>query len=103
MIFGGMISVALASKDKLWECRDRDGNSDKCDLFWMALRAFLGLFGAVLIITGVCMVLFWIFGGSLLGIYFTLGSADVLVDLALIKLFGVTGAAISTTISALVQ
>ena len=49
------------------------------------------------------MLLFWIFGGSVLGIYFTLGSADVLVDLALIKMFGVTGAAITTTIAALVQ
>jgi hypothetical protein len=67
------------------------------------LRVFLGLFGAVLVITGVCMLLFWIFGGSVLGIYFTLGSADVLVDLALIKMFGVTGAAITTTIAALVQ
>ena len=96
MIVGGMVCGALSSI----ECRDRDGNSDK---FLNALRLFLGLFGAVLIITGVFMLLFWMFGGSLLGIYFTLGSADVLVDLALIKLFGVTGAAIATTISALVQ
>jgi hypothetical protein len=96
MIFGGMVCGALSSI----ECRDRCGNSDK---FSNALRVFLGLFGAVLVITGVCMLLFWIFGGSVLGIYFTLGSADVLVDLALIKMFGVTGAAITTTIAALVQ
>ena len=96
MIFGGAVCVFLASI----ECRDDDGRSDK---FLKALKLFFGIFGAVLIITGVCMLLFWMFGGSLLGIYFTLGSADVLADLALVKVFGVTGAAIATTISALVQ
>ena len=98
MWFGGGICVAIATGSP--ECRDRDGNSDK---FLNALKFLLGIFGAVLIITGSCMVLFWMFGGSLLGIYFTLGSADVLADLALVKLFGVTGAAIATTISALAQ
>ena len=96
MIFGGAVCGFLASI----ECRDDDGGSNK---FSKALKLFLGIFGAVLIITGVCMLLFWMFGGSLLGIYFTLGSADVLADLALVKLFGVTGAAVATTISALVQ
>ena len=98
MWFGGGICVAIATHSP--ECRDRDGNSDK---FLNAMKFLLGIFGAVLIITGLCMVLFWMFGGSLLGIYFTLGSVDVLADLALVKLFGVTGAAIATTISALAQ
>jgi hypothetical protein len=87
MIFGGALCGALAlALEKV-----------------KPLMILFGFAGFVFITTGVCMVLFWMFGGSLLGIYFTLGSADVLADLALVKLFGVTSAAIATTISALAQ
>jgi hypothetical protein len=83
MLFGGGICVALSRR----ECSDRDSSSDN---FVNAVRFSLGLFDAVLIITRLCRLLCWMFGGSLLGIYFTFGSADVWVDLALVRLFGVT-------------
>jgi hypothetical protein len=68
----------------------------------VAGRGLIAALGCLLLITGVPMLLFWIFGGPVVGFWITFGSLDVLADLALVKFFGVTSVAFATTISALV-
>jgi hypothetical protein len=58
--------------------------------------------GFVLLITGVCMLMFWLYGGIFLGFYFTFTSAAVLEDLAVVKIFAIVFNALSSTISILV-
>ena len=85
---------------------DNNGNNDSepslasclCEIL---LRLAIGCAGALLSITGICMIAFWMLGGPILGFWITFGSWDVLFDLGLIKIFGVTSVALASTASSL--
>eukprot|EP00960_Hanusia_phi_P035340 751644-Hanusia_phi.AAC.1 len=47
----------------------------------------VGLIGLVLLLTGIGLFLFWLFGGIFIGIWFTFASAKILADLAFTKIF----------------
>ena len=81
---------------------DRDDRHKGFELVLGLLGVSIYFTGLVLVITGICMLLFWLLGGVFLGFYFTFSSATVLEDLALVKLFGVVSTALATTISTLV-
>ena len=53
-------------------------------------NSLVGLFvlvGVVLLLTGIGLFVFWLFGGIFIGVWFTFSSYKVLVDLALTKIF----------------
>jgi hypothetical protein len=50
-------------------------------------------------IMGIGMILYWLFGGFILGMWMTFGSWEILTDLALIKLFGGPSAVLSATLT----
>ena len=64
-------------------CAEMDCKDDK---FGNILQAISLLGGSTLAISGIIMVLFWLFGGIILGAWMAFGSWEVLTDLALIKL-----------------
>ncbi len=109
MLIGGFLcaraSAALldeiSKSDRARNREEGDNECGKCALSLVGLG--LSCTGLVLWITGAGMLLFWLLGGFLLGFYFTFSSATVLEDLAVVKLFGVVFAALSTTISTLVS
>jgi hypothetical protein len=97
------LADAIEKLDREPIANDREAEGTKGMQCVLALLNIgLSVTGFVLLITGVCMLLFWLYGGVVLGFYFTFASATVLEDLAVVKIFGVVLIALSTTISTLV-
>ena len=95
MCCGGAFLSAIAMAE------DNNGNNNG-SLVCGLLRFAIGCAGALFSITGICMIAFWMLGGPILGFWITFGSWDVLFDLGLIKIFGVTSVALASTASSLV-
>ena len=83
---GGFILAFFVSKMNAWlnHIVEIGGEPDKlCTLALM--NCGLGLWACLFVITGICLILFWLFGGCIVGIWFMFGSWEVLADLALAR------------------